>query len=508
MLRVLAAVVAVVVLAVAAPGQERPARAGGPMAEFVPAYQRAGSPRMLVYADFAGGTSVRSAAGAQAVRALGAEVERALAVPGVSLVRASAVKPLSEEQVRALRGGESYAGARTLGNAADADMVLYLRVVETAQAGYTGTYVLADLRRGAALGRHAWDMVPDESGGVDRAAVREQAAAIVGKVSEQVARAYPPGGSPANARRAVVRIAGAYTPADLAALRAGLNAAPGVKEGSALLRAEDRSAPMHVATLDVVFGGDIDELRRLVHRTIINEMGMASTPIDAREGAVAMRLSPLPLSTRERMLVGGAGSNHTRAERDRLALAYANAGSPKVGVLFSRAQTAPRAGESAPVEVGQRSRATPAGLGRDSAPAAVPQGADAMVMLENAVSERLTQLGVQVSPLAPAQEKLAESPEFKERAWEDRDLALALGREAGVDVVVCGVASTAEGKVRLTVRVWNVKTGEALERVEVDGELPADEGEALNRRAEELAAVTTGRLMTLLSDRWEAVPRK
>jgi hypothetical protein len=506
MLRLLAAVLAAVLLAAAAPGQER--RAGGPIAEFVAAYQRAGSPRLLVYADFAGGTSARSAAGAQAVRALGAEVERALSVPGVSVVRASTMKPLTPDQLQALRSGESFAGARMLGNAADADMVLYLRVVETAQAGYTGTYVLADLRRGAALGRYAWDMVPGEDGAVEDATIRARVTAIVAKVSEQVARAYPPGGSPANARRAVVRIAGSYTPADLTALRAGLNAAPGVKEGSALLRAEDRTGPVHVATLDVVFGGDIDELRRLVHRTIIDQMGMASDPIDAREGAVAMRLSPLPLSSREKMLVGGVASNRSRAERDRLTLAYANAGSPKVGVLFCRAQAEPPAGGAARVEVGQRSRATPSGLGRDTVVGAVQAGADAMVMLETAVAERMTQLGVQVSPLAPAQERLAASPEFKEKAWEDRDLAVALGREGGVDVVVCGVVTTGGGKVRLTVRAFDVKAGEALERVEVEGDLPVDEGASLNRRAEELAAVTTGRLMTLLSDRWEAMPRK
>jgi hypothetical protein len=501
----------IVACAVGAPAlsQQAPApKAAAPatVADFVAAYKRAGSPRMLVHADLAGGTSAQAAAGAQSARSLGAEVERALSQPGVVMVRG--MKPLDAEQVRVLRAGDSMAGARLLGNAADADVVLYLRVVETAGAGYTGTFVLADLRRGLALGRHAWDMVPEEGGGVAAGAVRAQAGVIVSKVSEQFARAYPPGGSPVNARRAIVRVAGAYSPEDLAALREGLNAAPGVKAGSAVVRAEDRSGEVHVATLDVVFGGDAEELRRLVHRTVIDQMGMVSEPIDGREGAVAVRLGPLGLSAREKMLVGGSKSSRASAERDRLALAYANAGAPKVAVMFNRAEQAPGAGEGVRVEVGERTRAVPAGPGRESVSGASQSGADAMVMLETSVSERLAQLGVQVRPLSAAQERLAAAPEFKEKAWEDRELAVALGREAEVDVVVCGVATTAEGRVKLSVRAWDVGTGEVLERVEVEGQAPPGEGAELNRRAEELAAMATGKLTAVLAERWEAAPRK
>ncbi len=499
---------ALMVCATCAPalGQQPAPKASQPMtADFVAAYKRAGSPRMLVYADFVGGASASAAAGAQAVRSLGAEVERALTQPGVVMARG--MKPLDAEQVRVLRAGDSLAGARLLGNAADADVVLYLRVVETAGAGYTGTSVLADLRRGLALGRHAWDMVPEEDGSVAAGAVRAQAGVIVSRVADHFARAYPPGGSPANARRAIVRVAGAYAPEDLAALREGLNAAPGVKAGSVVVRAEDRGDELNVATLDVVFGGDAEELRRLVHRTVIDQMGMVSEPVDGREGAVAVRVGPLALNAREKMLVGGSKTNRVSAQRDRLTLAYANAGSPKVAVMFNRGEALPPEDAGVRVEVGERSRAVPAGPGRESVTGAAQAGGDAMVMLETSVSERLTQLGVQVRPLNAAQERLATGAEFKDRVWDDRELAMALGREAGVDVVVCGVATTAGGRVRLVVRAWDVASGGVLERVEVEAAAPVEEG-TLSRRAEEIAAMATGKLMAVLSDRWETMARK
>jgi len=496
---------------------------------FIAAYKRAGSPRLLVYCDLAG-TSAAGAAPSEVGNTLRAGIEAILRDPEVILLSPPFAQDLGEKQTEALRRGGSYEAARVVGKAANADVVLYLRLIE--QAGkspwYTGTSVLVDLRRGSTLGRFSWDMVPGASG-FDAAQLSGFAKTIAGRTAEHLAQAFPAGGNMTSARRFTVRVVGDYQPEDLTLFRRALDQSTGVKQDSVQVRSEDKTDAGNVATLELMYSGELPDLRRLVRRGVVDQMGMEADLIDAREGSIGLKLLPLTLSAREKLLTGGARNNRNSSERDRLKLAYANASKPSIGVIFNRSlgesgePVQGAAVDNSEITVGDRVKLGAAGLTtgfterflerhlRDPGKEPVDTPMDLRVF-EDRVCERLLQLGTNLRDLSEAQSALARMPDFKGRQWTDSELALALGRSAQANVLVSAIAQitrAGEGPQRLavTLRAFDVASGGVIATATV--EQTVDKGaEALVQAAEEVSAEAVGKLAAQLTDRWEGAARK
>lgn len=513
------------------------------LADFVAAYKRAGSPRVLIYSDLVGtsGGAAKTLNETGVITHLGARLEDLFRDPEVQIVSPAAMEALTEQQIASMRQSGSYAAARTLGKSANADIVLYLRMIEQSgkTAWYTGTYVLADLRRGTTLGSFSWDMVPGPSGEFDAARMTDYARAIARRAIDQFVEAFPAGGTMANARRFTVRVAGDYEADDLTALRDALGVSTGVKPGSVLLRSEDTTETLSVATFELAYTGDLIDLRRVVRKAVVDQMGMEAGLIDAREGSIGIKVSPMSLSPRERMLSGGAKTSRNGAERDRLRLAYANAGKPTIAVMFNKptveadAPIAPSApagtpaaagGEGVSIVIGERVNIGAGGTSgafaeqvldrelRDQRGEKRQAAAIDLRVFEDKVCERLLQVGLQPRDISAAQAELLGKPEFKERVWTDRDLAFTLGKAAGADIVVSGVGRVVrEGdkpqRVVLTMRAFEVKTGNVVGAASVQREVPAG-GEAFGQAVEELTAEAVGKMVVQMSDRWEGAERK
>jgi hypothetical protein len=505
------------------------------MGDFLSAYKRAGTPRLLIYSDLVG----TSAGGAKTlndmgtITHLGARLEDLFRDPEVIIVSPGAAETLNEQQMEAMRRSGSYEAARTLGKAANADVVLYLRLIEQAgtTASYTGTYVLADLRRGTTLGRFSWDMVPGPGGEFDAARMTEYARAIARRAIDQFVEAFPAGGNMANARRFTVRVVGDYLADDLAGLRDALNASTGVKPGSVLVRSEDKTETTNVATLELAYTGEMLDLRRLVRRAVVDQMGMEAGLIDAREGSIGLKLAPLALGARERLLTGGARTNRNGAERDRLKLAYANAKRPTIAVMFNKPTVETdqpivpsAASEGVSVLIGERVNVDAGGVSsgftdrllerelRDQRGERRQAAAIDLRVFEDKVCERLLQLGLQPRDLSQAQVGLSTAPEFKDRAWTDRELAFALGKAANADIVISGVGQvTRKGdepqRVVLTMRAFEVATGDVVGAASVERSV-AGGGEPFGQAIEELSAEAVGKLVVQMADRWEGMERK
>ncbi|HYE62587.1 MAG TPA: hypothetical protein VD997_11385 [Phycisphaerales bacterium] len=475
--------------------------------DFPGTYARAGSPRVVVYADI-GGLSPKGAEGPAS--RLGGEIEDQLRTAGVTVVPAPALTP---GQADVVRSSGSFAAARIVGKAANADTVLYLRVVEQAgkAAGvpsYTGTFVLADLRRGTTLGTHAWDIIGADRGVTD-AQVEETAARLAAVVQRQFTTAFPPGGNMMNARRHVVRLVGPYTSDDLATLVEGLSAGAEFKQGSVQLRAEDATEVGRVATLEVASVAELPDVRRAVRRDIVSQLAMSSAFIDSREGAIGLKVTPLAVNERERLLMGGAQIKRNTAERERLRLAYANAARPRILVMLNPEK---KGGQGiTPVD---RVRVGPgisgqlldqAGERADRRQEFDPR------LIEDCLSRRLQELGLNVVDAANSQRTLLARAENANRAWTSDDLARELGAAAGAAIVITGNArTTREGEAQgaiVTLRAIDLPTGSVVAETEVQAALGTS-GEAVAQSTEELSAQAAGRLITALTDRWEGTARR
>ncbi|MCX5692020.1 MAG: hypothetical protein NTV94_19860, partial [Planctomycetota bacterium] len=122
--------------------------------QFVDSYRRSGSPKLLIVTDVVGqaaGTAASLNSQAMATR-LSSRLQDCFRHPEVFLVSGGASKLKQQAETDALRRQDELGAASLLGKEAGAELVVYVRMIE--QAGrndgvrYTGSYVVADLRRG------------------------------------------------------------------------------------------------------------------------------------------------------------------------------------------------------------------------------------------------------------------------------------------------------------------------------------------------------------------------
>jgi hypothetical protein len=440
---------------------------------------------------------------------------------------------------------------------------------------YLGTMTLADLRQGTTLGRHSWEMTPEVGERRQYTAQRmgEYAKAIARKAAQFYVEAYPAAGSAANGtsptipdeitsnlattqpvptpaadgtvmRRYSVMLVGNYEDDTLSDFRDAIRGIPGVRKDSVIMRGEDRGASGAVATFEMMYAGDALDLRSQVRRAAVAQMGMEANVLAARQGAIEVKLAPLGLSTRERALSGGAETGRNADERSMLAFRYDKAGSPTIAVMMNEASAqvedailieppadttggnALQQGAGVNIVIADRVGVSADGrsivdpyaqafIEREELDKRKERRQDAAIdtmFFENKVVERLVQLGLRPRDLSAAQIAMAE--DLKGREWKDRELAAALGKKSGADVVLSGVGrlvrDRASGQARriiFTLRAYRVADGTIIGAASVSRDVSSGD-RTFNQSLEELSAEATGKLVTQMSDAWARDAKK
>ncbi|MDX2016900.1 MAG: hypothetical protein SFY95_04570, partial [Planctomycetota bacterium] len=357
--------------------------------EFLAAYKRAGSPRLLVYTDIVSvtGSAQKTLNDLGTVSRLGNRVQDLFAGPEVVLVNLPAGEILTAEARASLRSNDEFGAARIVGQRVGADVVVFIRLIEQSGrsdgSSYAGTYVIADLSRGTNIGSNTFDMFP-EKGQTDFTSRRmgEYARAIAKAVvtrfieqfpgpsatpaavapvspatepiSTQTPAQVPPPLDPAKPqasaptpqpvappmayRRFSIRVVGNYEDQDLIAFRDALRSTWGIRPDSVMLRQESDSNSGALSTFELMAGIDTLELRSAVRRVAIERLGMEANVIESREGLISLKLEPVTFSSRQRMLAGGAWNGRNEEARLQMLRAYEVAGRPRIAIMVNNAK--------------------------------------------------------------------------------------------------------------------------------------------------------------------------
>lgn len=500
------------------PASERLANMG----QFLDAYRRAGSPRMLIVTSGLDGFG----------DVMGSRLEDLFRDSEVTIVNPQANTLKQQRDRDALTRNDEYAAARMAGADAGADVVVTVDVREHGRGCYKGSYTLVDLRQGTTLGRFAWDMIPDEdSGRFDNYRMSEYARAIGGRVSRQFIEAYPLGPGGGAMKRYSLKLVGEYEDEDVVAFRDALNNAEGIRQGSVTLRAQEQSSADQLTSFTLMSACDTLSLRSNVSRAIADQLAMSAEVLDARESSLTVRLSELGMSQRERALSGGSETSRNRSEREALRTNYTKAGSPTIAVMINRASATVTSsvsqgsnltelGDGTNIIVGDRvdfgSGQLDPVLGdaiRDElTDRRVDRAEQAEVdlrQIENRMVSRLTALGLRLKDVSSAQAEMRAKDELS-KDWTDRELASVLGKNSGADVVLSGVARVVRTRssrawpvrIEVTVRAYRTSDGVILGSASSQKDV-ASAGATLDQALDDLAAQATGRLASQLSDSWK-----
>lgn len=495
------------------------------MGQFLEAYRRAGSPRMLIITNGPDGFG----------DVMGARLEDLFRDSEVTIVNPQANVLKQQRDRDALTRNDEYAAARMAGADAGADVVVTVDVREHGRGCYKGSYTIADLRQGTTLGRFAWDMIPDEdSGRFDNYRMSEYARAIGGRVSRQFIEAFPLGPGSGAMKRYSLRLVGEYDDEDVAAFRDALNNAEGVRQGSVTLRSQEQSSADQLTTFTLMSSNDPLSLRSSVSRATSDQLAMSAEVLDARESSLTVRLGDLGMSARERALSGGSETSRNRAERETLRANYVSAGSPTIAVMINRASATVSSsvsqaagnsnlaslGDGTNIIIGDR---VDFGSGRldpvlgdairdeltDRRIDRAEQSEVDLRQVENRMVSRLTALGLRLKDVSNAQAQMRANGELS-KDWTDRELASVLGKQAGADVVLSGVARVVRTRnssawpvrIEVTVRAYRTSDGVIIGSASSQKDVAAA-GATLDQALDDLAAHATGRLASQLSDSWK-----
>jgi hypothetical protein len=508
---------------------------------FIDAYKRSGSPKLLIFTDIvgvAGGAAKSINSTAMAAR-LNSRLQDFFRHSEVFIVSGAATMLKQDQDMEAMRRTDQFAAAKILGSQSGADMVMYVRLLE--QEGrrdgvrYTGTYVVADLNRGQSIGSYAWDMFEDSSTGeFDAVRMGDYAYSIANRMASDFITSFPVVSGASALRTFTIRLLGNFEDDDLKGFRDALRSMIAVKPDTVRLGREDSSATTKLTTFELSYAGDLIDLRADIRRSAMEKLFMSATVTSTAEGAISVRLNPVQMNARERLLAGGEENSKNHEERAKLAAAYKKASSPSIAVMVNRvavAEEGTAAGSektAAPVQNGDGTniliaprldlgkdptveRLTAKLLEREIADRRSERKEDAALdvgMFEAGLAQRLLQNGLKVIDVSVAQTTMMSNPEMKGKAWSDRSLALELGKASGAQISVSGVGKLVRDRstgkpVRVSFTLTAVKTegNEVVGAVNVYRDLdPAEE--SFNQAVDGLVAEATGKLVASLSDVW------
>lgn len=269
------------------------------MLQFVEAYKRSGSPRLLITTEVVGFVDTTGAAlNAQAMAArLNNRVQDAFRHPEVFIASGGASTVKREVETSSSLAQDDYTVARVMGQQVNADIVMYIRLIEqsnrTDRVRYTATYTIADLRRGQSLGSFSWDMYEDPSSGeFDARRMADYAEVISSRMSFDFTDSFLTAGELSGQRAFTIRLLSDERDLDLRSLRNALQAIEGMKAGSVRLTREDSIDTQRLLVFDLSFSGDLIDLRSEVLDATRVQLGMNASITGANEGTITIRLSP------------------------------------------------------------------------------------------------------------------------------------------------------------------------------------------------------------------------
>lgn len=359
-------------------------------------YQAAGSPRLLFYSDVIASRrdDTKLLNDAATITRLGGRIEQWFRAPEVILLNPGAVAIATEEQRKALHDNDEFAAATMIGRMAQADIVVYIRLIE--QTGrkdgvlYTATYVMADLRQGTSIDRHSWDMTPDPvSRELDAVRMAQYAQVLADRITNTFMLQFPPAAIPAPAvtttlpapapapspvavpdlgpgvsspmipgqswigageaspppapvaavpaRRYTVRLAGEYEDQLIVGFRDGLAGLARVRPGSLIERGLSAGDGSKTMTFELMYAGGPIDLQNDLAAVAGDKLEQDTGVLEAREGLVVIQLRPARISARDRLLVTGPASARNSAVRQQFRDLYANAGRPVFAVMVNPA---------------------------------------------------------------------------------------------------------------------------------------------------------------------------
>lgn len=518
------------------------------LAQFIQSYKQAGSPKILVSAEVFGvaGDAAKTLNNQAMAMRLSSRLQDAFRNAEIFFVSPGADQLRRAEKDNLLSRTEDFAAAKALGNQASADLVFYLRIIE--QSGrsdgvrYSGSYVIADLRRGQSIGSFAWDMYEDPaSREFDAYRMADYASVLATRMSYDFVDAFPLGGPVAGLRSFTIQLVGDYGDEDLKGFRDALRTLPGVKGDSVKLDREDAGTAQKVSTFSMFYGGDLIDLRSDLRKAAIDQLFMEAAIASTAEGNVSVKLSPLGLTLRERNYSGGAATDRNRSDRDALAAAYAKAGSPSIALMINRigianevaasqtpttaaptntATNATGSYETPQIIVGNRIDLSKAGSLEDL----LVKGIDSELTdrrnqrredglldvgyFEAKLAQRLLQLKLTLVDVSSAQSKVLSSPQSLSQTWTDQSLAAELARQSGAKVALSGVgklvrdaATGAPTRVTFTLKAFDPASNTILAATSVYRDLSGG-SLTFNQSIDELVAEATGRIVGQLADVW------
>lgn len=532
------------------------------LAQFIQSYKQAGSPKLLVACEVfgvAGDTGKTLNNQALAARMSG-RMQDAFRNAEVFLVSGGAAQLRRAENDAALARSDEFAAARALAATGDAQVVMYVRLIEqTGRADgvkYTGSYTIADLRRGQSIGSFAWDMYQDgNSNEFDAYRMGDYASVVSTRMAYDFVDAFPLGGEVAGMRSFTIQLVGDYAQADLKGFRDALRVLPGVKADSVRLEREEAAGQQKVCVFGLFYSGDLIDLRSDLSKAAIDQLFMEANIAGVSEGQVRVSLSPLTLERSERAMAGGAVTDQNKGDRDALASAYAKAGSPSIAVIVNRvaagedsagqflttgateitgvtgatagsagsgavAATGPLVAPTTTIVVGNRVDLSGASsledlVGRGISDALRERRSERreeglldVSYFEAKLSERLLSLRLNLIDLSAAQSKLLSSPEAMSRRWNDQALALELAKAADAGVIISSVgkltrdaATGAATRVTFNIKAIDTRTQQLLASTSVHRDLLGS-SLTFNQSLDGLAAEATGRLVAQLVQSW------
>lgn len=283
------------------------------MLQFVEAYKRAGSPRLLITTEVVGFVDTTGAAlNAQGMAArLNNRVQDAFRHPEVFIASGGASSVKREADLSNSLAQDDFTVARVMGQQVNADIVMYIRLIEQSNRAdrvrYTATYTIADLRRGQSLGSFSWDMYEDpNSGEFDARRMADYAEVISSRMSFDFSDSFPTAGELSGQRAFTIRMLSDERDLDLRSLRNALQAIEGMKAGSVRLTREDSIDTQRLLVFDLSFSGDLIDLRSEVLDATRIQLGMNASITGANEGTITIRLSPGTPRTQPAPLVPAA----------------------------------------------------------------------------------------------------------------------------------------------------------------------------------------------------------
>jgi len=519
------------------------------LVQFIESYKQAGSPKLLIACEVFGvaGDSSKTLNNQALAARLSSRMQDAFRNAEIFIVSGGASQLRRAENDAALTRIEGFAAAKALSASTDAQVVMYVRLIE--QTGrvdgvrYTGSYTVADLRRGQSLGSFAWDVYQDpNSGELDAYRMGQYASVIATRMSYDFVDSFPLGGAVAGMRSFTVQLVGDYADDDLKSFRDALRSLPGAKGDSVRLEREDATTSQKISVFSFFYSGDLIDLRSDLRKAAINELFMEAAITSAGEGTISIRLTPLSLSPKERAVAGGGVTERNRSNRDALAIAYEKAGSPTIAVTINRLSVADEFAEnSAPssgsipepartvttdpaitpnIIVGNRIDLSKPGSLEDLVAKGITDefkerrverredGQLDVSYFEAKLVERLLQLRLNVVDLSAAQSKVLSSPEALSIRRTEQSLAFELAKAANARVVISGVgklvrdrASGQPTRVIFTVKAYDTQSQTLLASTSVQREL-AGSLLTFNESIDELVAQTTGSLVSAMSDHW------